>query len=98
MFWKIYIDFEKFIEEKSMCLIVTHGLKWVGNNETALDSGYILNFGQIWWKDIVAQLNPYGTSKEIWRNISFGVNGSLRAKKYFLSIIYFYTPESNIYE
>lgn len=46
MFWKISKDFEKFNEEKSKCLIVSHGPKRVGNNETALDSGYILNFGQ----------------------------------------------------
>ena len=64
MFWKISIDFEKFIEEKSKCLIVTHGLKWVGNNEVALDSWYILNFGQTKWKDIVTQLIPYETSKK----------------------------------
>ena len=39
--------FELFIEQKSECLIVTHGFKRKGNNETPLDFCYTLKFSQI---------------------------------------------------
>ena len=47
LFGVISKPFELFIEQKSECLIVTHGFKREGNNETPLDFCCTLKFSQI---------------------------------------------------